>query len=181
VHLCELNKHNMYTLIDDVMSLAWTCKANATFYLMTKDCWTSLSPDSQKAWDLLLKQDKIKILNDTIKRTTKQAGDSKQWSANVHEQEEDESPKIEANVHDGKKVPTRKPILKPSVKQQVNHVDHMGIIDLLDTPNPLEKESSTRTIRSSNEGNSYDGFDINSMLQCKSKPSSKANTQEVSQ
>ena len=108
----ELNDHNMYTLIDDVMSLT-ALEANATFYSITTDCWTRLSPNLQEAWDLLSKQDKINILNNAIKRTNMQTGDSNCQSTNVHKQEEDESPKIKANVHDSKKVPVRKPILKP--------------------------------------------------------------------
>jgi hypothetical protein len=74
----------MYTLINDVMSLG-SHEANATFYSMTKDCWNSLSPKSQKAWDLLLKQEKMRILNDAMTRSTKPANDPRQQSANSHE------------------------------------------------------------------------------------------------
>ena len=95
----------MYTLIDDVMSLA-DCEANATFYSITKNCWTTLSFESQKVWDLLLKQNKIKILYGGIKRTKRQANHSKQGSANLHEQEEDKFLKIKASVHNSRKAPT---------------------------------------------------------------------------
>ena len=141
------------------------CKVNATFYSMTKDCWTSLSPDLQKAWDILSKQNKIKILNDAMKRTNKQTSDPKHQFANVHEQEEEESSKIKANVHDSQKMPTRKPILKPSIKCQDNHMDHMGIVDLLNTPNPPLEDSPQEPARDPNEGNNYKGFNISSMFQ----------------
>jgi hypothetical protein len=173
----ESNKHNMYTLIDDVMSLA-DCKANATFYSMTKDCWTSLSPKSQKAWDLLLKQEKMRILNDAMTRSTKPASDSKQWSANTHEQEEAKSPKIEANVHDSKEAPVRKPILKPAIKQQANHANCMGIVDLLDTPNPSVEDSPGELPKDSVTTDG--GFNINTMLQCKSRTKRETNVHKRS-
>jgi hypothetical protein len=56
----------------------------------------------------------------------------------------------------------------------------MGIVDLLDTPNPPVEDSPQEPARDSNEADSYDGFNINSMLQCKSKTNHETNVHERS-
>jgi hypothetical protein len=83
----------------------------------------------------------------SMMRPTKPVNDPRQQSANSHEQEETESPKIEANIHDSKEAPVRKPILKLAIKCQANHANRMGIIDLLDTPNLPAEDSLGECLR----------------------------------